>query len=183
MILTKIRKPGRADPVDGITGTEDQERDEERIAELLVEVQRLAALVRTVDLCGTGFVWTDRATGKQHMLHPADVAVILRADQGTEIEKIKESAYRAGREDAAREMAQKIIDHANRYAPLDGNIQQRRMRRHLMIAVQVVSPKPSLEEIAAAVARGDYVACHLDEYGQPVDQPGVQPTEEQRAHE
>jgi hypothetical protein len=88
--------------VDGITGTEDQERDEERIAELLVEVQRLTALVRTVDLFGTGFVWTDRATGKQHMLHPADVAVILRADQGTEIEKIKESAYRAGREDLLR---------------------------------------------------------------------------------
>jgi hypothetical protein len=90
--------------VDGITGREDQKRDEERIAELLVEVQRLTALVRTVDLFGTGFVWTDRATGKQHMLHPADVAVILRADQGTEIEKIKESAYRAGREDAARDL-------------------------------------------------------------------------------
>jgi hypothetical protein len=148
-----IINPGRADPVDGITGeTEDQERDEE-------------------------IGWSD------HQLYVDKFLGVICPVEEAEWPCEVVVAYRAGREDAAREMAQKIIDHANRYAPLDGNIQQRRMRRHLMIAVQVVSPKPSLEEIAAAVARGDYVACHLDEYGQPVDQPGVQPTEEQRARD
>jgi hypothetical protein len=137
---------------------QDQKRSDQQIAELLAEVQRLAALVRTVDLCGTGFVWTDRATGKQHMLHPADVAVILRADQGTEIEKIKESAYRAGQEDAARDIErvarstrESLVCTPPEYA---GEAAYHRTR-----AVAF--------ERAAVIARGD----------------GVQPTEEQRARD
>jgi hypothetical protein len=155
-----INNRWRADPVDG-TGREDQKRGDKEPRPVEITNDELR-----------GFI--DRA-GVVDQTGAESLVVIMR--------HLLNEAYRAGREDAAREMAQKIIDHANRYAPLDGNIQQRRMRRHLMIAVQVVSPKPSLEEVAAAVARGDYVACHLDEYGQPVDQPGVQPTEEQRAHE
>lgn len=68
-----------------------------------------------------------------------------------------ESAYRAGREDAAR----LIVDHADEFAPADGNVQQRRMRRHLMIASRVAAPKLTMDEIGEAIKRGDYVACDV----------------------
>lgn len=73
-------------------------------------------------------------------------------------------AHRAGRDAAARD----IVEHADRYAPRDGNVEQRRLRRHLMIAVQVAGPKATLEEVVEAVRRGDYVACHLDEAGRSI---------------
>jgi hypothetical protein len=206
---------------------QDQKRSDQQIAELLAEVQRLAALVRTVDLCGTGFVWTDRATGKQHMLHPADVAVILRADQGTEIEKIKESAYRAGREDLLRSgscpectagdphnepdkphihlTAYGYLLYAPDHDQLDFVRQIREIERRAGYAEAVARlrdderyrnwwtahPDRQFGTAYWAPDGRQHLADYLETVGpdgpdvrtKPVDQSGVQPTEEQRAHE
>jgi hypothetical protein len=81
------------------------------------------------------------------------------------IEEIRQVERRAGREDAARE----ILAHADRFAPAEGNVQQQRLRRHLLIGAQVAAPDPSSRQLAEAVARGDYIGCHLDDAGQPID--------------
>jgi hypothetical protein len=52
------------------------------------------------------------------------------------------------REMVLGEAAQSIIDHMDEHFPADGNDAQRRARRHLRIAVQVVSPKPTREQLA-----------------------------------
>jgi len=46
------------------------------------------------------------------------------------------------------EAARMILDHADKHFPADGNDVQRRARRILRIAVQVVSPKPTREQLA-----------------------------------
>lgn len=122
--------------------SEDQERDDEQIAELRAVVKQLSAMVRTVDLFGTGFVWTNPITGAERLLHPADVAVILPADQQTEIEKIKESARRAGYAEAVAYLR----DH-DRYRhwwhrpSADGeNYWSERARAHLADYLETVGP-------------------------------------------
>lgn len=64
--------------------------------------------------------------------------------------------------------AQDIEQHADELAPRDGNIQQRRLRRHLLIAARVAAGKPTVEEVAEALAAGNFVGCHLDEAGRAV---------------
>jgi hypothetical protein len=206
---------------------QDQKRSDQQIAELLAEVQRLAALVRTVDLCGTGFVWTDRATGKQHMLNPVDVLVVLPADQRTEIEKIKEVAYRAGREDEARSDACRATlpaeglircptrpDGHRCIATVGGHLEHpclcgatftlpadQWLREKIRNEERRAGREDAARDIEAWIKseRDQYPRAEtwqsiaagaledlLDEFAKrwrPVDQSGVQPTEEQRAVE
>jgi hypothetical protein len=79
-----------------------------------------------------------------------------------------DTAYRAGRQDAARD----IEAHADTFAPKDGNATQQRVRRHLLVAARVAAGPPTMAEIAEALAAGNYAVCHLDEAGRPVDPDG-----------
>jgi hypothetical protein len=68
--------------------------------------------------------------------------------------------------------AQELTAWAGTYG--GGNATQRRMLRHIHMCAQRIAPKPTPEQIAEALARGDFVACHLDDAGRaipPVDQP------------
>lgn len=75
-------RPGYLDGDDGLTWAE-------QVAQRDAEIARLRALIRTVDLCGTGFVWRDRTTGKEHLLNPIDVDVIIGAEHQTEVERLR----------------------------------------------------------------------------------------------
>lgn len=103
----------------------------------------------------------------RHLLNEAYRAG--REDEAGEREGDYSRGFAVGRRAAREDAARGIVEHADRHAPRNGNVEQRRMRRHLMIAVQVASPKATLEEIAEAVRRGDFVACHLDDAGQSIN--------------
>lgn len=79
-----------------------------------------------------------------------------------------DTAYRAGRQDAARD----VEAHADTFALQDGNATQQRMRRHLLAAARVAAGPPTMAEIAEALAAGDYAVCHLDEAGRRIDPDG-----------
>lgn len=70
-------------------------------------------------------------------------------------------------ERAVREQAaQQLITWADTFA--GGNATQRRMCRHIHMCAQRIGPKMTDLEVAEALARGDYVACHLDDAGRAI---------------
>jgi hypothetical protein len=121
MILTKIRKPGRADPVDGITGEEDQKRGEEQIPAEVYEAAGRAYCLARYTYSPAAYV-SDEAR-ERHIARDAldearqpstraavNAAVRLivaryeRAlrEQKRNLEAVHDEAYRAGREDLLR---------------------------------------------------------------------------------
>lgn len=50
----------------------------------------------------------------------------------------------------------------------ENNSSLRRLRRHAHQCAQRVAPKPTAEEVLEALARGDYVSCHLDDAGRAI---------------
>lgn len=68
----------------------DQTVLEGQLARIVAERDAARDLVRTVDLYGTGYVWRDRTTGKQHLLNPIDVDVIIGAEHQTEFERLSD---------------------------------------------------------------------------------------------
>jgi hypothetical protein len=64
------------------------------VPRLVAEVERLRALVRNVEIFGTGFVWTPSDGSRELVLHPAEVQVFIAVDQKTPIEAERD-AYRA----------------------------------------------------------------------------------------
>lgn len=93
----------------------------------------------------------------------------LTADVAAALQEARNEGVKRGREEAA----ELIRAHADEHAPTDGNIQQRRMRRHLLIAARVAAPKPTLTEVAEALKSGNYTACYLDEAGRPTPPGGA----------
>lgn len=80
-----------------------------------------------------------------------------------------ESAYRDGYRQGREQAALDIIAHADRVAPKPPGGVPDAKRRWLRTAAQVAAPTPTLGQVAKAVARGDFVACYLDEAGGPAD--------------
>ncbi len=64
------------------------------------------------------------------------------------VDAVLAAALPVHRAQVLTEAAKAIIDHTDEHFPADGNDVQRRARRILRIAVQVVSPKPTQEQLA-----------------------------------
>jgi hypothetical protein len=74
-----------------------------------------------------------------------------RADWPALADAVLAAVLPAHRAQVLDEAARMIQAHADKHFPADGNDAQRRGHRHLRIAVQVVSPKPTREQIAEAL--------------------------------
>jgi hypothetical protein len=115
------------------------------------EVYRDAARARlTVDCDGGEFSTSLVANVAQDEAHRAVV----------------ESAFKAGRKAAA----QAIVMFADEHHPKPDQFDARRYtaRQHFLTAARVAQGPASLAEVAEALRRGDYAACHLDEAGRPI---------------
>lgn len=64
------------------------------------------------------------------------IEAALAQQEAEHVAQLVDVAVRAGR----REAADAIVAHADEWAPAAGNTEQRRMRRHLLIAARVAAP-------------------------------------------
>jgi sugar diacid utilization regulator len=85
---------------------------------------------------------------------PVEAALVQQEVE--HVAQLVEAAHEAGRQGSS----DAIVAHADEWAPADGNTEQRRMRRHLMIAARVAAPEPTIEDIRAALAAGNYALCY-----------------------
>jgi hypothetical protein len=86
---------------------------------------------------------------------PVEAALVQQEVE--HVAQLVEAAHEAGRQGSS----DAIVAHSDAWAPADGNIEQRRMRRHLLIAASVAAPKPTMEQIGAAIVAGNYAACYV----------------------
>lgn len=64
---------------------------------------------------------------------------------------LTETELRAAANAARDACIRELLAHMDQHAPKDGNTAQLRKRRHMMTAIQVISPKPTAQEVAAMI--------------------------------
>lgn len=95
-------------------------------ADEALDVSRL--LLRAVRDFGTGFVWRHPSTGKDHVLNPADVTVVIPAGQLTDIERLTAQLAEVTRErDEALGVLAKFADDEPCHFDHHGNCQAHRL--------------------------------------------------------
>jgi hypothetical protein len=158
---------GRADPVDGITGEEDQERGEERVPDEKfgrwiegppppTEPWRIVEPGIEVEVRGERYLIGDC----NDVLGIGAFGAEFTRDDIERWRRIdRETAYRAGREDAARKERAEIADELDHWAA--------RLRGQPFRSGEV-----GFEYIQGIEAAAEFIARDADQSG-----PGVQPTE------
>jgi hypothetical protein len=77
------------------------------------------------------------------------------------------AALEAARADEREKVARRIVAHADKHAP-KGDPATATLRRHLLLAARVAAGPMTIDQVAEALTKGDYMVCLLDEAGQTI---------------